>query len=128
MLPPVNARSALMPPYWPCFCSVQPCQHRPRTRCAAGANWSPKRRQGQVRALCGEPTDVSLRGVVRRTPVYEYGYGYSRYEYYGPGWVDMPVEIWTYNFGSHKLLRKLRFVGTSWKKSKLTATATDAAA
>jgi hypothetical protein len=65
----------------------------------------------KVRTLCGEPTDVSLRGVVRRTPVYEYGYGYSRYEYYGPGWVDMPVEIWTYNFGSHKLLRKLRFVG-----------------
>jgi hypothetical protein len=65
----------------------------------------------KVRKLCGEPTDVSLRGYVRRTPVYEYGYGYNRYEYYGPGWVDMPVEIWTYNLGSHKLLRKLRFVG-----------------
>jgi hypothetical protein len=65
----------------------------------------------KVRHLCGEPSDVSMRGFVRRAPVYEYGYGYGRYEYYGPGWVDMPVEIWTYNFGSSKLLRKLRFVG-----------------
>ena len=65
----------------------------------------------KVRALCGEPTDVALRGFVRRAPVYEYGCGYHRYAYYGPGWVDMPIEIWTYNLGSHKLLRKLRFVG-----------------
>jgi Protein of unknown function (DUF2845) len=25
--------------------------------------------------------------------------------------VELPVELWTYNFGSTKLLRKLRFVG-----------------
>ncbi|MGB7905376.1 MAG: DUF2845 domain-containing protein [Steroidobacteraceae bacterium] len=65
----------------------------------------------KVRALCGEPTSVSFQGVVRRAARYEYGYGYSRYEYYGPGVIDMPVEIWTYNFGSSRLLRKLRFVG-----------------
>ena len=65
----------------------------------------------KVRTLCGEPTAVSMEGVVRRAPRYEYGYGYNRYEYYGPGWVDMTVEVWTYNLGSHKLLRKLRFVG-----------------
>jgi hypothetical protein len=65
----------------------------------------------KVRALCGEPTSVSLHGFVRRAPRYEYGYGITRYEYFGPGWVDLPVEIWTYNFGSSKLLRKLRFVG-----------------
>jgi len=65
----------------------------------------------KVRTLCGEPTDVSMEGIVRRAPRYEYGYGYNRYEYYGPGWVDMTVEVWTYNLGSHKLLRKLRFVG-----------------
>lgn len=65
----------------------------------------------KVRHLCGEPSDVSIRGYVRRAPTYEYGYGYNRYEYYGPGWVDMAVEIWTYNFGSSRLLRKLRFVG-----------------
>ena len=65
----------------------------------------------KVRALCGEPSSISFQGVIRRAPRYEYGYGYSRYEYYGPGVIDMPVEVWTYNFGSNKLLRKLRFVG-----------------
>jgi hypothetical protein len=65
----------------------------------------------KVRTLCGEPTSVDFQGVIRRAPRYEYGYGFSRYEYYGPGVVEMPVEIWTYNFGSSKLLRKLRFVG-----------------
>jgi hypothetical protein len=65
----------------------------------------------KVRALCGEPTDVSLRGYLRRAPRYDYGFGYHGYEYYGPGFIDLPVEIWTYNFGSSKLLRKLRFVG-----------------
>ena len=65
----------------------------------------------KVRTLCGEPSAVSYQGVVRRAPRYEYGSGYERHVYYGPGWVEMPVEIWTYNQGSHKLLRKLRFVG-----------------
>jgi hypothetical protein len=65
----------------------------------------------KVRTLCGEPSDVTFQGVIRRAPRYEYGYGISRYEYYGPGVVEMPVEIWTYNQGSSKLLRKLRFVG-----------------
>jgi Protein of unknown function (DUF2845) len=65
----------------------------------------------KVRTLCGEPSDITFQGVIRRAPRYEYGYGISRYEYYGPGVVEMPVEIWTYNQGSSKLLRKLRFVG-----------------
>jgi hypothetical protein len=65
----------------------------------------------KVRTLCGEPSAVTFQGVIRRAPRHEYGYGISRYEYYGPGVVEMPVEIWTYNQGSSKLLRKLRFVG-----------------
>jgi len=65
----------------------------------------------KVRTLCGEPTSVDFQGVIRRTPRYQYGYGFNRYEYSGPGIVEMPVEVWTYNFGSSKLLRKLRFVG-----------------
>lgn len=65
----------------------------------------------KVRALCGEPSSVSFQGVIRRAPRYEYGYGNNRYNYYGPGVIEMPVEVWTYNFGSSKLLRKLRFVG-----------------
>jgi hypothetical protein len=63
----------------------------------------------RVRALCGEPSDVSFAGTIGRR-----GYpstGQYDYSYFGPAWVEMPVEIWTYNFGSHKLLRKLRFVG-----------------
>lgn len=67
--------------------------------------------QDKVRALCGEPSDITYRGTLRRAPRYEYGFGVSRYSYYGPGVIEMPVEIWTYNFGSSKLLRKLRFVG-----------------
>jgi hypothetical protein len=67
--------------------------------------------QDKVRALCGEPSDVTFQGVIRRSQRHEYGFGVSRYSYYGPGVIEMPVEIWTYNFGSSKLLRKLRFVG-----------------
>lgn len=65
----------------------------------------------KVRSLCGEPTDVTFQGMIRRAPRHEYGFGYNRYDYYGQSFVDMPIEIWTYNFGSSKLLRKLRFVG-----------------
>lgn len=63
----------------------------------------------KVRTLCGEPTAVTFAGTVGRRSGYTYGsYDYS---YFGPTWVELPVEIWTYNLGSHKLLRKLRFVG-----------------
>jgi len=65
----------------------------------------------KVRTLCGEPTDIAFRGVVRRSPSYRYGSWPYEHDYRGPGWEEMPVEIWTYNLGSHKLLRKLRFVG-----------------
>jgi hypothetical protein len=63
----------------------------------------------KVRALCGEPSDVAFIGVIGRRayPTYD-PYDYS---YFGPAWVELPVEVWTYNFGSSKLLRKLRFVG-----------------
>lgn len=63
----------------------------------------------RVRSLCGEPSDVTFAGTVGRRGYP--GSGQYDYSYFGPAWVEMPVEIWTYNFGSHKLLRKLRFVG-----------------
>ncbi len=72
----------------------------------------------KVRKLCGEPSDVSVVGM-QSTPRYYYRY-YDRYgrldrryydSFYEPAWIDVPVEIWTYNFGSSRLLRKLRFVG-----------------
>ncbi len=63
----------------------------------------------KVRALCGEPTSVSLVGV-QSAPQYYYRGPYD-YSYFGPSWFEVPVEVWTYNFGTTKLLRKLRFVG-----------------
>jgi hypothetical protein len=62
----------------------------------------------KVRKLCGEPTSVSLAGYVGGP-----GYYTGPYEntYLWPGWSTVPVEIWTYNLGPSKLLRKLRFVG-----------------
>jgi hypothetical protein len=66
----------------------------------------------KVRSLCGEPTDVAFAGVIGRRAVPGYPNGGSNDQwYYGPAWVEMPVEIWTYNFGPNKLLRKLRFIG-----------------
>jgi hypothetical protein len=64
----------------------------------------------KVRALCGEPTDVAFAGTIGRRAYPSYGPSYD-YSYFGPAWVELPVEVWTYNLGSTKLLRKLRFVG-----------------
>jgi hypothetical protein len=63
----------------------------------------------KVRTLCGEPTDVAFVGTMGRR-AYP-GQGSYDYSYFGPAWVEVPVEVWTYNFGSARLLRKLRFVG-----------------
>jgi hypothetical protein len=63
----------------------------------------------KVRTLCGEPSDVAFAGTMGRR-AYP-GYDSYDYSYIGPAWIELPVEIWTYNFGSSKLLRKLRFVG-----------------
>jgi hypothetical protein len=67
----------------------------------------------KVRALCGEPTSVSFVGSIGRGayPGYRGNNGPYDYSYIGPAWVELPVEVWTYNFGSSKLLRKMRFVG-----------------
>ncbi len=69
----------------------------------------------KVRTLCGEPSDVAFVGTIGRRsfPTYPGNTSWGDYDYgfYGPAWVELPVEVWTYNFGAHKLLRKLRFVG-----------------
>ena len=63
----------------------------------------------KVRTLCGEPTDIAFVGTIeRRGYTSEGSYDYS---FFGPAWIEQPIEIWTYNLGSNKLLRKLRFVG-----------------
>jgi Protein of unknown function (DUF2845) len=59
-----------------------------------------------VRNLCGEPSDVQTRQILRR-PTYNL---HGRAIYYGDGYVEIPVEIWIYNFGPYKLMRQVRFV------------------
>jgi hypothetical protein len=60
----------------------------------------------RVIALCGEPSDVR-RTYILRPPLYDYE---GRISYYGTGLVEVPVEIWTFNFGPYKLMRRVRFV------------------
>jgi hypothetical protein len=62
--------------------------------------------QTAVRDLCGEPSDVRSRSILRR-PTYYVG---GREYYFGDAMVEVPVEIWTYNFGPYKLMRRVRFV------------------
>jgi hypothetical protein len=62
----------------------------------------------KVRSLCGQPSDISL---VRVVPRYQQYYDPYHYYYIGSYWNDVPVEMWIYNQGPNKLLRKLLFVG-----------------
>lgn len=62
--------------------------------------------RAKVRQFCGEPTDIQTRYILRR-PVFSFG---GRIFSYGDGYVEVPVEIWTYNFGPYKLMRQVRFV------------------
>jgi len=55
---------------------------------------------------CGEPTEVETRTILRR-PTYALN---GRVYYYGDGYVEVPVEVWIYNFGPYKLMRRVRFV------------------
>jgi hypothetical protein len=59
-----------------------------------------------VLELCGEPYDVITRSILRR-PYYDL---HGRIIYFGDGLIEVPVEIWTYNFGPYKLMRRVRFV------------------
>ena len=62
--------------------------------------------RSKVRQFCGEPTDIQTRQILRR-PYYSFG---GRVLSYGDGYVEVPVEIWTYNFGPYKLMRQVKFV------------------
>jgi len=56
----------------------------------------------KVQALCGPPTRVERREIVR--PYYFYRSGIPIYTPH-----EVSVEFWTYNFGPSKLMRRLRF-------------------
>lgn len=62
--------------------------------------------RAEVRTLCGEPTDIETRAILRRPTYWLDG----RIVYYGDGYVEVPVEIWLYNFGPYKLQRIVRFI------------------
>jgi hypothetical protein len=62
--------------------------------------------RSEVRRFCGEPSDVVTRTILRR-PYYDF---HGRLTYFGDGLVEVPVEVWTYNFGPYKLMRRIRFV------------------
>jgi hypothetical protein len=64
--------------------------------------------RSEVAATCGEPTDVTTARSVFRRPVV---WGYGRPTYVGEDFIEIPVEIWVYNLGPNKLMRRLRFEG-----------------
>ena len=59
----------------------------------------------KVLALCGEPMAMH-RTWITRQPRFEYG----GQEVPFPGQEDVPVDLWTYDFGANKLMRRVRFV------------------
>jgi len=60
-----------------------------------------------VRNKCGDPADIQTHTIYRQPVVWYYG----RPVLAAPGSaVEATVEIWTYNFGPNKLMRRLRFV------------------
>jgi len=67
-------------------------------------------REGDVRSLvrdfCGEPSDIQTRSILRR-PTFNFN---GRKTFFGDGLVEIPVEIWTFNFGPSKLMREVKFV------------------
>jgi Protein of unknown function (DUF2845) len=59
----------------------------------------------EVLASCGEPAQRK-RTWITRQPRFEYG---GR-EVPFPGEEEVPVDLWTYDFGANKLMRRIRFV------------------
>ncbi len=59
----------------------------------------------KVLDVCGEPASRE-RTWIQRAPQYELGGTYYSF----PGTEDVPVDLWTYDFGPNKLMRRVRFV------------------
>jgi hypothetical protein len=60
----------------------------------------------EVRAKCGEPSDVIQSTLVRRSG----RSGHHGVSYFEEEAVAIPVEMWTYNLGSHRFIYRLCFV------------------
>lgn len=59
----------------------------------------------KVREYCGEPTETQ-RTWMTRQPRFEYGGQEIPFE----GSEDVPVDLWIYDFGPNKLVRRIRFI------------------
>jgi len=59
----------------------------------------------KVREYCGEPSETQRTWIVRQ-PRFEYGGQDIPF----PGEEEVPVDLWTYDFGPNKLMRRIRFV------------------
>jgi hypothetical protein len=59
----------------------------------------------KVLAVCGEPV-TKERTWIQRAPQFEWG----GTDYSFPGREDVPVDLWTYDFGPNKLKMRVRFV------------------
>ena len=59
----------------------------------------------KVLAVCGEPVSKE-RTWIQRAPQFEWGGN----DYSFPGREDVPVDLWTYDFGPNKLRMRVRFV------------------
>ena len=59
----------------------------------------------KVLAVCGEPV-TKERTWIQRAP--QFAWGGTDYSF--PGREDVPVDLWTYDFGPNKLKMRVRFV------------------
>jgi Protein of unknown function (DUF2845) len=59
---------------------------------------------------CGEP-DYTQRYYIVRAPRFKLG----NREFAFPGEEEVPVDLWTYDFGPNQLMRRLRFVAGELK-------------
>jgi hypothetical protein len=59
----------------------------------------------KVLQYCGEPTETK-RTWMTRQPRFEFGGREIPFE----GSEDVPVDLWTYDFGPNKLVRRIRFI------------------
>ena len=58
-----------------------------------------------VLALCGEPVERKRTWIVRQ-PRFEFGGQEIPFQ----GHDEVPVDVWTYDFGASRLMRRVRFV------------------
>lgn len=61
--------------------------------------------RGEVASKCGDPTEVDHSSIWVTPTVWINGVPVQA----GNGMVEVPVELWLYNLGPNKLMRRIRF-------------------